>query len=134
MSDASPGLPALERIEEEWLDPALIESVPVDWVRRNGLVPFRWKGQVAIAGADPAAIQGFEDLSLLLGTEAVWVTAPAPEIQRAIDRCYFRRVGQAGHGVRIIACLVELGNLKVVVIANDQSQPFGMRGHGKNAA
>ena len=35
-------------------------------------------------------------LSLLLGVEAVWVTAPAPEIQRAIDRCYFRRAGQAG--------------------------------------
>jgi len=96
MSAASPGLPALDCIEEEWLDPSLIESVPVDWVRRNGLVPFRWNGQVAIAGADASAIQGYEDLSLLLGEEAVWVTAPAPEIQRAIDRCYFSRVDQAG--------------------------------------
>ena len=96
MSDAAPGRPALERIEEEWLDPALIEAVPVDWVRRNALVPFRWNGQVAIAGAETAALQAYEDLSLLLGTEAVWVTAPAAEIQRAIDRCYFRRVGQAG--------------------------------------
>jgi len=96
MSAASQGLPALDRIEEEWLDPALIESVPVDWVRRNGLVPFRWNGQVAIAGADASAIQGYEDLSLLLGEEAVWVTAPAAEIQRAIDRCYFSRAGQAG--------------------------------------
>jgi len=96
MSSASQGLPALERIEEEWLDPALIESVPVDWVRRNVLVPFRRDGQVSIAGADASAIQGFEDLSLLLGEEAVWVTAPAPEIQRAIDRCYFSRAGQAG--------------------------------------
>ena len=96
MSDASNGLPALERIEEEWLDPALIEAVPVDWVRRNVLVPFRWNGQVAIAGAPGASIQSYEDLSLLLGTEAVWVTVPAPEIQRAIDKCYFQRSGQAG--------------------------------------
>jgi general secretion pathway protein E len=96
MSGASAGLPALERIEEEWLDPALIEAVPVDWVRRNALIPFRWNGQVAIAGVDSAALQGYEDLSLLLGVEAVWVTAPALEIQRAIDRCYFRRAGQAG--------------------------------------
>ena len=96
MSGDSQGLPSLERIEEEWLDPALIEAVPVDWVRRNALIPFRWNGQVAIAGADPAALQGYEDLSLLLGVEAVWVTAPAPEIQRAIDKCYFRRAGQAG--------------------------------------
>ena len=53
MSGDSQGLPALERIEEEWLDPALIEAVPVDWVRRNALIPLRWNGQVAIAGADP---------------------------------------------------------------------------------
>ena len=95
MNPVPPGLPALERIEEEWLDPALIESVPVDWVRRHAVVPFRRNGQVAIAGADAGAIQAFEDLTLLLGAEAAWFTAPAAEIQRAIDRCYFRRTGQA---------------------------------------
>ena len=96
MNGPGQGLPALERIEEDWLDPALIESVPVDWVRRHALVPFRWNGQVAIAGAESAALQAYEDLSLLLGVEAVWVAAPAAEIQRAIDRCYFRRAGRAG--------------------------------------
>ena len=96
MSEAFQGLPALERIEEDWLDPALIEAVPVDWVRRNALVPFRRNGQVTIAGAETAALQAYEDLSLLLGVEAVWTVAPAAEIQRAIDRCYFRRAGQAG--------------------------------------
>ena len=96
MSGSAQGLPALERIEEDWLDPALIESVPVDWVRRHGLVPFRRDGRVGIAGADGAALQAYEDLALLLGVEAEWVVAPAAEIQRAIDRCYFRRSGQAG--------------------------------------
>ena len=96
MSEAFQGLPALERIEEDWLDPALIEAVPVDWVRRNALVPFRRNGQVTIAGAETAALQAYEDLSLLLGVEAAWTVAPAAEIQRAIDRCYFRRAGQAG--------------------------------------
>ncbi|MGD9781924.1 MAG: GspE/PulE family protein [Kiritimatiellia bacterium] len=96
MSGASPGLPALDRIQEEWLDPALVDSVPVDWVRRHALVPFRRNGQVAIAGAETSSIQAYEDLALLLGVEAVWMTAPAAEIQRAIDRCYFRRAGPAG--------------------------------------
>ena len=94
MTADAQGLPALERIEEEWLDPALIESVPVDWVRRHGVVPFRRNGQVAIAGAPGCALQAYEDLALLLGAEAVWVSAPAAEIQRAIDRCYFRRAGR----------------------------------------
>jgi len=94
MTADAQGLPALERIEEEWLDPALIESVPVDWVRRHGVVPFRRNGQVTIAGAAGGALQAYEDLALLLGAEAVWVSAPAAEIQRAIDRCYFRRAGR----------------------------------------
>ena len=93
MSAATPGLPALERIEEEWLDPALIESVPVDWARRQGLVPLRREGRTWIAGTDATPLQAFEDLALLLGQEALWATAPAAEVQRAIDRCYFRRAG-----------------------------------------
>ncbi|MDR0994586.1 MAG: Flp pilus assembly complex ATPase component TadA [Verrucomicrobiota bacterium] len=95
MSPAPSGLPFLERIEEDWLELGLIESVPVDWVRRNGLVPLCRDGQLIIAGADASAMQAFEDLSLLLGREAVWMTAPAEEIQRAIDRIYFRRAGVA---------------------------------------
>ncbi len=93
MSGALPGIPALDRIEEEWLDPALIETVPVEWVRRQVVLPFRREGRVAIAGAETTPMQAYEDLALLLGVEAEWVTAPAPEIQRAIDRCYFRRAG-----------------------------------------
>ena len=87
MSEASSGIPALERIEEEWLDPALIESVPVDWVRRHALVPYRRDGQVGIAGSAATPMQAFEDLAVLLGEEAVWTVAPAEEILRAIDRC-----------------------------------------------
>jgi general secretion pathway protein E len=93
MSGAMPGIPALDRIEEAWLDPALIESVPVEWVRRQVVLPFRREGRVAIAGAESTPMQAYEDLALLLGVEAEWLVAPAPEIQRAIDRCYFQRAG-----------------------------------------
>jgi len=93
MSPAPAGLPALERIEEEWLDPDLIEAVPVEWVRRQAAVPFRREGRVTIAGADTTPMQAYEDLALLMGAEADWVSAPAAEIQRAIDRVYFRRSG-----------------------------------------
>ncbi|NLG34758.1 MAG: Flp pilus assembly complex ATPase component TadA, partial [Lentisphaerae bacterium] len=93
MSDALPGMPVLDRIEEDWLDPALIETVPVDWVRRHAVLPFRREGRVAIAGAETTPIQAYEDLALLLGVEADWFAAPAPEIQRAIDRTYFQRTG-----------------------------------------
>ncbi len=93
MTESVRGLPVLERIEEEWLDPALIEAVPVDWVRRQVLVPYRRDGKVEIAGAETSLLQAYEDLALLLGEEASWVVAPEGEIQRAIDRCYIRRAG-----------------------------------------
>ncbi|HOO21063.1 MAG TPA: GspE/PulE family protein [Kiritimatiellia bacterium] len=93
MSGALPGIPSLDRIEEEWLDPELIEPVPVDWVRRRVLLPIRRDGRVVLAGSPDTPLQAYEDLALLLGVEADWVSAPAPEIQRAIDRCYFRRAG-----------------------------------------
>ncbi|NLB66761.1 MAG: type II/IV secretion system protein [Lentisphaerae bacterium] len=93
MSDALPGLPRLERIEEEWLDPALIEPVAVDWARRRGLLPIRRDGRVLLAGSPETSLEAFEDLALLLGLEAEWVQAPAAEVQRAIDRCYFQRAG-----------------------------------------
>ena len=86
-------MPALDRIEESWLDPALIETVPVDWVRRQGIVPLRREGRVALAGTQTTPLQAYEDLALLLGVEADWFVAPAPDIQRAIDRTYFRRAG-----------------------------------------
>ena len=93
MSQPASNLPALEHIADDWLDPELVNSVPVDWVRKHRLIPIRKDGMVMIAGAADAPLQAYEDLALLLDTEAVWATAPEDEIRRAIDRCYFRRSG-----------------------------------------
>ena len=92
---ASEGLPRVERIEEGWLDPALLESVPVEWVRRQGILPVRRDGALWLLAADAANVQAYEDLSLLLGADGIWATAPADEIRRAADACYFRRAGVA---------------------------------------
>lgn len=93
MNAAPTGIPALERIEEDWLEPALIESIPVDWARRNAVLPIRRSGRATIVGSETTAMQAYEDVAVLAGEEADWATAPAAEIQRAIDRCYFRRSG-----------------------------------------
>jgi general secretion pathway protein E len=92
---AEAGVPWLERIADEWLDPALLESVPVEWVRRQGILPVRRDGEIWLVAARPANVQAYEDLSLLLGTEGVWAAAPEDEIRRAADACYFRRAGVA---------------------------------------
>ena len=94
-SEAAAGLPHVDRIDEAWLDPALLESVPVEWVRRQGILPVRRDGALWLLAADASNVQAYEDLSLLLGADGIWATAPADEIRRAADACYFRRAGVA---------------------------------------
>ena len=85
-----------EGIAEGMSDPALVEGIPVEWLRRAGVVPLRkGDGGVAIAGAPGTDDQVYEDLTALLGVEAEWVEADAGEIRRAIDRSYFKRTGPA---------------------------------------
>lgn len=84
------GLPVVTHIAEEWLDPGLIESIPVDWARRNIVLPIRWNGALAVITASSHALQVFEDVALLLGEDPQWLLAPEKEIQRAIDQCYFQ--------------------------------------------
>ena len=88
------GLPFVARIAETSLDPALVERVPVEWVRGRLLLPARHEGRPAVFAADPAA-PGIEELQLLLGVELPPVLAPAEEIRQAIERCYLRREGRA---------------------------------------
>ena len=87
--------PAEGRIEEAWLAPDLVDAVPVDWARRNGVLPLRIGGRKIYAGTPEAPLQAFEDLALLLGEEAEWRRFGEGEIRRAIDRTYFRRAGAA---------------------------------------
>ena len=89
------GIPWLDRIADEWLDPALLESVPVEWVRRQTILPIRRDGALWLVAARPDNVQAYEDLSLLLGAEGTWAAAPEDEIRRASDACYFRRAGVA---------------------------------------
>jgi general secretion pathway protein E len=93
------GLPFVARIAETSLDPALVERVPVEWVRGRLLLPARHEGRPAVFAADPAA-PGIEELQLLLGVELPPVLAPAEEIRQAIERCYLRREGRASEFIR----------------------------------
>ena len=90
-SDAWPRLAA---IEDAWLDPALVERVPVDWARRRLVLPIRLEGgRIAFVGAEGADVQAYEDLSALLGCEGEWFSAAPAAVRAAIDACYFKRSG-----------------------------------------
>jgi general secretion pathway protein E len=84
-------LPALERIDDASIDPALVERIPVDWARQHLVFPLRLEGEYYGLMADVEALPRLQELSLLLGEEVMGMLAPAAEIKRAIDRAYFER-------------------------------------------
>ena len=80
-------------VDDGWLDPSLVERVPLAWSRARGVLPVRRDGQVAALVADPADHEAVENLALLLGGELVPVLAPRRAIRRAAERCHYQRTG-----------------------------------------
>jgi general secretion pathway protein E len=96
-------LEVMRRIPDDLLDPSLVERLPVEWARTHALLPFRWKGRPAVLAADPTALDGIENLALLIGDDLQPVLAPRREILKAIERCYYRRTESAEDVIRDLA-------------------------------
>ncbi len=94
------GLPVLFTVEENQLDPELVRSLPVEWARSRNMLPIRVNGRICLLTADPTRMEEQEDLALLLGEEFDVRLAPAGEIQRSIERCYFRKQDTAQEFLR----------------------------------
>lgn len=88
-------LPVYERVEDAWIDAALIGKIPVDWARLHVLFPVRHDGEVIALMADPASLARLGELSLLMNLELTGALAPAEEIKKAIDRAYFEQRREA---------------------------------------
>ncbi|HEY8241120.1 MAG TPA: ATPase, T2SS/T4P/T4SS family [Kiritimatiellia bacterium] len=85
------GITALAIVDEDSLDPSLVNSLPVDWARMNGVLPARVDGRVVALVSDPSRLAAVDDLALLLGSELLPMLAPATEIKSAIEKCYYRK-------------------------------------------
>ncbi len=81
----------IEQVPDACLDPALVERLPVEWARAQVMLPVRLDGRVTVLTADPTRVRQLEDLALLIGEDPATALAPAGEILKGIERCYFRR-------------------------------------------
>jgi general secretion pathway protein E len=88
---AALGMPFLEVIADDMLDPELTRGVPVEWARAHGMLPVRWEGRLWVLTSDPSAVTQQEDLALLVGEELAPAVATPAEIARGIERCYATR-------------------------------------------
>jgi general secretion pathway protein E len=84
-------LQSLDRITDDMIDSTLVDRVPVDWARRNRIIPIRHLGEFYAAMSSPDGLPRMEELALLLGEELSGILAPEAEVKRAIDQAYFER-------------------------------------------
>lgn len=82
-------LPFEAHIDEHILDTSLLSKVPINYAKRNRLLPLAsTDGTVTVAIADPANYEPLDDLHVLFGMTVSPVVVPGHVIDEAINRAY----------------------------------------------
>jgi len=82
-------LPFQAHIDEHTLDNELVSKVPINYAKRNRLLPIAGDAKsVTVAIADPSNYEAIDDLHVLFGKSIQPVVAPAEVITEAINRAY----------------------------------------------
>jgi general secretion pathway protein E len=92
----------LPQITEDHLDSSLVSRLPVDWARNRTMLPIRLDGRIAAVTSDPTQIHHQETLALLLQEELITALAPAREIERGIEWCYYNKESGTGEFLRTL--------------------------------
>src|SRR5208282_4317851 len=84
-------LPFQAHIDEHALESELLLKVPINYAKKNKLLPVATDGNgVTVAVADPANYEPLDDLRLVFGKDINAIVAPAEVIAEAINRAYDR--------------------------------------------
>jgi general secretion pathway protein E len=95
-------LPFQAHLDEHTLDASLVAKVPINYARKNRLLPIGSDGAtVTVAIADPSNYEPLDDLRVLFGMPIQPVVAPAEAITEAINRAYDRAATTSAHDLMI---------------------------------
>jgi general secretion pathway protein E len=84
-------LPFLPLIDEDAVASELIAKIPINYAKKNRLLPLRLDGDaITVAVADPANYEALDDLHVLFGKPIEPVVVPAEVIATAINHAYDR--------------------------------------------
>jgi general secretion pathway protein E len=96
------GMPFQAHIDEHALDSSLAAKVPINYAKKNRLVPLGSDGvTVTVAIADPSNYEPLDDLRVLFGMPIQPVVASAEIIAEAINRAYDRAATTSAHDLMI---------------------------------
>ena len=73
------------------IDPALLGTLPVEWVRANGVLPVLWNGVpvALVKAAEQIALLDY--VALMIGQSLEPVLAPAPVLNACVEEAYAQR-------------------------------------------
>ena len=84
-------LPYYHRLPVNDIDPALVDSIPIQFCRDNKILPVaRDDFSVTVAVADPLNIFPLDDLRLIITSNISMVVSSSSQIENAINRVYER--------------------------------------------
>ncbi len=110
-------LPFQAHIDEHTLDSSLILKVPINYAKKNNLLPLGSDGNgITVAIADPANFEPLDDLRLLFGKPIQPVVAPLEVINEAINRAYDQATSTP-HDL-----MIDLGEERLDVVASELAQ------------
>jgi general secretion pathway protein E len=79
---------ASANIDPAWLDPTLLNGLPVDYLRSGPVLPVRVDGEVRVCTPDPGIEVKFPELSTHLGGDLEPLLVPAEVIRKAIAQAF----------------------------------------------
>ena len=110
--------PFQAHIDEHSLDTKLVSKVPINYAKRNHLLPIgSGDGGVTVAIADPSNYEPLDDLRLLFGAAIQPVIAPAEVINEAINRAYDQASNTTAEEL-----MIDLAEERLDVVASELAQ------------
>jgi general secretion pathway protein E len=82
------GVPFIEKITEQMVDPKLLSQVPLKFLRQHIVIPVIFEGQKTIVTANPRDLQPLDNISLLLSGDVSYAVSSPQIILDAINKYY----------------------------------------------
>ncbi len=90
------GLPYVPRLAAGDVDPELLAALPMQFARRNLVLPLKREGdEIVVAISDPRALGPLDDLRVLYGLPTRAVVVPPDALTEAVNRAYDLASGSA---------------------------------------
>jgi general secretion pathway protein E len=108
-------LPFLAHIDEHGIEGELIAKIPINYAKKNRLLPLRVDGDaITVAVADPANYEALDDLHVLFSKTIEPVVAPAEVIAKAINQAYDQATTTSAQDL-----MIDLEEERLDLVANE---------------